>query len=160
VNTILLATDGSPSAEAATKEAIALARATGWTLRVVTVWRTPVITGYGLAPAACVPEAAEFEREQAAAVALAAVARAAEAGIGSTWELREGVVPAREICAAADEANARLIVIGAHGWGAIQRLVFGSVSAAVMHRAHRPVLVVRAPEAEERDAFETRKAVA
>jgi hypothetical protein len=34
------------------------------------------------------------------------------------------------------------------------------VSAAVMHRAHRPVLVVRAPEAEERDAFETRRAVA
>jgi Universal stress protein family. len=50
VNTILLATDGSPSAQAATVEAIELASATGWSLRVLTVWQTPVLTSFGYAP--------------------------------------------------------------------------------------------------------------
>jgi nucleotide-binding universal stress UspA family protein len=36
-----------------------------------------------------------------------------------------------------------MIVIGAHGWGAVRRLMHGSVSSAVMHDAPCPVLVVR-----------------
>jgi len=35
------------------------------------------------------------------------------------------------------------IVIGAHGWGAFGRIWHGSVSMAVTHEAHCPVLVVR-----------------
>jgi hypothetical protein len=34
-------------------------------------------------------------------------------------------------------------VIGAHGWGAFGRIWHGSVSMAVTHEAHCPVLVVR-----------------
>jgi hypothetical protein len=34
-------------------------------------------------------------------------------------------------------------VIGAHGWGAIRRLAFGSVSLAVLTNAPCPVLVAR-----------------
>jgi hypothetical protein len=37
----------------------------------------------------------------------------------------------------------RLIVVGSHGWGALRRLVFGSVSTALLHEAPRPVLVAR-----------------
>jgi nucleotide-binding universal stress UspA family protein len=145
MNTILLATDGSPSAEAATSEAVRLAQATGWRLRVVTVWRTPILTGYGYAPVAYVPELAEAEKEHAGNVARDAVDTAAEAGVRGTWELREGDA-AEEICAAAAESGAALIVLGAHGWGTLQRLVFGSVSTAVLHHAQCPVLVVRATE--------------
>jgi nucleotide-binding universal stress UspA family protein len=145
MNTILLATDGSPSAEAATNEAVELAWATGWRLRVVTVWRTPILTGYGYAPAAYAPELAEAEREHAATVAQQAVEAAAEAGIRGTWELREGDAAA-EICEAAAETGAALIVVGAHGWGPVRRLVFGSVSTEVLHHAPCPVLVVRATE--------------
>jgi nucleotide-binding universal stress UspA family protein len=36
-----------------------------------------------------------------------------------------------------------MIVIGAHGWGSLGRLWHGSVSMAVVHDAHCPVLVVR-----------------
>ena len=36
-----------------------------------------------------------------------------------------------------------MIVVGAHGWGPIRRLWHGSVSIAVLHEAHCPVLVVR-----------------
>jgi nucleotide-binding universal stress UspA family protein len=49
MKTILLATDGSPSAERATGEAIELALATGWRLCVVSAWKRPVWE-YGLAP--------------------------------------------------------------------------------------------------------------
>jgi nucleotide-binding universal stress UspA family protein len=147
MNTILFATDGSPSAKAASHEAFELARATAWRLRVITVWRAPILTGYGFAPVPYMPELADIEREHAEKVAREAVEAAGAAGIEATWELRQGDA-SDEICAAADEMSARLIVIGAHGWGALQRLVFGSVSTAVLHHAHCPVLVVRGAEVE------------
>ena len=37
----------------------------------------------------------------------------------------------------------RFLVIGSHGWGAVKRAVFGSVSTGVLHHAACPVLVVR-----------------
>lgn len=145
MKTILLATDGSPSAERATDEAIALAAATGWPLSVVTVWNMPIVTGYGYAPYPLPRELADAEREHAQEVAAAAVARAADAGLDATFELRTGL-PADEICAAAEESEAALIVIGAHGWGPVRRFIFGSVSTHVMHTAACPVLVVHGDE--------------
>jgi len=145
MKTILLATDGSPSAQLATDEAIEIAAATGWPLRIVTTWNRPIVTGYGYAAYPLPAELAKAEREHAQAVAAAAVTKAGEAGVSATFELREGL-PAEEICAAAAETTSTLIVIGAHGWGAVKRLLFGSVSTHVMHAAHCPVLVVRAEE--------------
>jgi nucleotide-binding universal stress UspA family protein len=147
VNTILLATDGSPSAQAATVEAIELASATGWTLRVLTVWQTPVLTSFGYAPAVYDPKLTELEKEHAAEVAQRAAALAHEAGLEATFEVRQGF-PADEICAVAAESEPRLVVLGAHGWGAFKRLVFGSVSNAVLHHSSSPVLVVRMAEPE------------
>jgi nucleotide-binding universal stress UspA family protein len=142
MDTILFATDGSPASKPAADEAFALAKATGWKLRVVTVWRAPILTGYGFAPAPYMPELAEIEREHANKVAQEAVEAAKAAGIDATGELRQGAA-SDEICAAAEETSARLIVMGAHGWGAVQRLVFGSVSTSVLHHAPCAVLVVR-----------------
>jgi nucleotide-binding universal stress UspA family protein len=151
MKTILLATDGSPSAELATGEAIALAAATGWPLRIVTVWNVPIQTGYGYEPMALPPDLAEVEEDHARELAAAAAARAVAAGLDATFELREGS-PAEEICAAAAATRAALIVIGAHGWGAFKRFLFGSVSTHVMHAAPCPVLVVRADENEPADS--------
>jgi nucleotide-binding universal stress UspA family protein len=147
VNTILFATDGSPSAQKALHEAIELAKATGWRLRVLTVWQAPLLAAYGYTPAAYVPELADAEREHATEVARAAVAAAVQAGIDATAETREGS-PAVEICEAAAEMGARLIVLGAHGWGAVKRVLFGSVSTHVMHTAPCAVLVVRMTDGE------------
>jgi nucleotide-binding universal stress UspA family protein len=152
VNTILLSTDGSPSAQAATAEAIELASATGWTLRVLTVWQTPVLTSFGFAPSVYDPKLAELEKEHAAEVARSAASLAHEAGVEATYEVRQGF-PADEICAVAAELQARLVVLGAHGWGALRRLVFGSVSNAVLHHASSPVLVVRMAEPEAEAAI-------
>ena len=149
MSTILLATDGSVSARAATVEAIKLAKATGWQLHVVTAWELPTVTGYGYAPGAYVPiqELCEAEEEHATEVAENTVKEAAKAGVIAAFSIRKGYA-AEEICDAADELDATLVVMGAHGWGAFKRLVFGSVSTGVLHHAKCPVLVVRTEETE------------
>jgi nucleotide-binding universal stress UspA family protein len=143
MDTILLATDGSPSARAATAAAIELAVATGWQIRVLTVWQTPIVAGYGYAPIVALPELAEAEREHALGVAERAVEAAGAAGVSATVQIREGEA-ASEICSVARELETRLVVVGSHGWGPVTRLLFGSVSTHVLHHAPCPVLVVRA----------------
>lgn len=150
MNTIVLATDGSPSAARATTKAIELAQATGAPLHVVTAWSIP-ISAYGYAPLVVVPEVESAEREKGEQALARVVEQASAAGVEATSSLREGE-PVEEICAAARELDAFLVVVGAHGWGAVRRLVFGSVSTGVLHHAPCPVLVVRADEqARERD---------
>ncbi len=141
MHTILLATDGSPSAKKATTTAIDLAKATGWKLRVVAVWQIPVYE-YRYLPLQYTPELVESARGHAATVVKDAVEAAKKEGVAATSELRQGY-PIDEICAAATETSADLIVLGAHGWGALKRILFGSVSTAVLHSAPCPVLVVR-----------------
>ncbi len=138
---ILLATDGSPSAEAATREAVELARATGWALTILTVWHVPV-TGFAYEPLVSVPEVAEAVQQRAQQALNAAAAAARASGLEPEVRLVEGL-PAPDICDLARERSATLVVIGSHGWGTVQRLLFGSVSAAVLHHAPCPVLVVR-----------------
>jgi len=66
------------------------------------------------------------------------------AGIAAEGEIREAQLGhiARNILAAADEHDARVIVIGSGGHGDLPHLPFGSVSHRLLHLATRPVLVV------------------
>jgi nucleotide-binding universal stress UspA family protein len=141
MQTILLATDGSQSAQRATEIATELAKATGWRLHVVAVWHIPLYD-YGYVPLGLSPELIEAAREHAGTVVKAAVEAARKAGVTATSEFRQGDA-VDEICAAASESSADLIVVGAHGWGALKRIVLGSVSTAVLHSAPCPVVVVR-----------------
>jgi nucleotide-binding universal stress UspA family protein len=141
MKTILLATDGSPSAQKATDVAIELAGALDATLRIVSVWQIPVYD-YGYVPVQYAPELAAAQRDGAGVAAGQVVAAAKAAGVRATSELRQGIL-SDEICAAAEETAADMIVLGAHGWGAVKRVLFGSVSTAVLHHASCPVLVVR-----------------
>lgn len=50
--------------------------------------------------------------------------------------------PWRVICDIADELEAELIVLGARGLSRVQSALLGSVSAAVVQHARRPVLIV------------------
>jgi nucleotide-binding universal stress UspA family protein len=143
---IVLATDGSPSAAEATLQAVELARSLDAPLVAVSVEHAPLAgTGYyGSAEVmAELARAAAVRVEETLAQALAI---ADEAGVACDAVHAAGSVP-DEICRIAARRRARMIVIGAHGWGPLRRVLQGSVSTAVVHQARCPVLVVgAAPE--------------
>jgi len=140
MNPIILATDGSPSAADATRQAVELARSTGAKLFVVSVWHAGS-TAYS--PTAALPESKRAAKEQACEAARGAVEDAQAAGI-ETESFVLGGDAVERICESAADTGASLLVVGSHGWGPVRRLVSGSVSTALLHRAPCPVLVVRA----------------
>jgi nucleotide-binding universal stress UspA family protein len=145
---ILLATDGSPSADAATREAIDLARAFGAPLTVVSVAQ-PVLPIYGTYYG-YTELAADLRKTEAGHVAqtLAAVReRVTAVGVECETVALEGSPAGDEICRFAREHGPRLLVVGAHGWGRLGRLLHGSVSTHVLHHAPCPVLVVLGEDA-------------
>ena len=144
---ILFATDGSPSAEEAQKEAFELAQRLDAPLVVVSVVHVslPAIgySGYGYSN--IVAELTEAEHHRVTAL-LASVAEAAEAeGVHCSTVAVDGFA-VEEICRKASEFDAQLIVVGSHGWGAARRFLSGSVSTGLVHAAPCPVLVVRPHE--------------
>jgi nucleotide-binding universal stress UspA family protein len=143
---ILLATDGSPSAEAATHEAIELAQAFSAPLVVVSVVHpaVPPYAGYYGYPE-IVADIHATERERVGKVIAAVKELASSAGLPCETVAADGP-PAAEICRVAEERDPRLIVVGAHGWGRVGRLLHGSVSTDVLHTAPCPVLVVHGDE--------------
>lgn len=144
---IVVGTDGSPSADIALAEAVALARQTGDSVIVVTVWQA-LQGDFGLAypPTAVLSDLLDSERKHAEETLERAADAAREAGVPFQARLLTGD-PAEQICALADEVGARLIAVGTHGHGAMMRLLVGSVSAAVIKHADRPVLVAQRREA-------------
>jgi nucleotide-binding universal stress UspA family protein len=141
---ILLATDGSPSATEAQKEAFELAGRLDAPLVAVSVVH-PVAPPVGYAAygyADILRELTEAERHRMEAL-LAEVAESAEGeGVRCSTVVAQGFA-VEEICRRASEYDAELIVVGSHGWGAARRLLSGSVSTGLVHSAPCPVLVVR-----------------
>jgi nucleotide-binding universal stress UspA family protein len=137
---ILIATDGSPSAQEAVAFGLELAAdqdAVATFVFVVPAVDVVPTGGFGLT--ASMPHEvtdAEYEpleraREQAEGAGVAAHAR-----------LLRGDA-ADEIVAFADVIDADLIVVGSRGHGTLASTLLGSVSRGVLHEARRPVLVVR-----------------
>jgi nucleotide-binding universal stress UspA family protein len=90
--------------------------------------------------------ASQFADEPDAEKQQAALAEAkalfAESGIEALGAAPVGL-PADEIVRLAKESGADLIVLGARGLNPLKRLVLGSVSTDVLHRAPCDVLVVK-----------------
>jgi nucleotide-binding universal stress UspA family protein len=130
---VVVGVDGSPNADAAVGFAFeeALQRRCGVT--AVYGWDAPAQGGHG--------------REREAGRVLA--------GWLAGWsdkcpevELRERLVHDSPVAALVTaSAGAKLVVVGAHGSGGRRSLLLGSVTHAVLHRAHSAVAVVRAPAA-------------
>ena len=149
---VLLATDGSPSAAAATAEAIELAHAVGAPLIVTCVANcAPPPYGAYYGYAALVAEVRKAEDEHVAEVLAETRAQAEEAGVLCETVPLEGIV-GREICELARERSPRLVVVGAHGFGPVGRILHGSISTHVLHHAPCPVLVVHGDESGEVNA--------
>jgi len=66
-----------------------------------------------------------------------------DAGIDATGLIVKGQ-PAKAIIEQADRQEADLIIVGSHGFGAVFKMLLGSVSSAVLKKAGRPVLIVPA----------------
>lgn len=74
--------------------------------------------------------------------------RATAAGVERVEHSISRGSPAREIVAAAEGADADLVVMGTHGRSGLQRVVLGSVTETVLRHASVPVLAI--PTEEER----------
>jgi nucleotide-binding universal stress UspA family protein len=133
---VVVATDGSESAEEAAAAGARLARTLG--TRAVLVYVRPPIGTLGE------PYYQEKLSEQMAYARAAldrAQAIAGEQGCEADAEVLEGS-PAEQIVELARVREAPVIVVGSRGLGAVAGAVLGSVSSAIIHRADRPVLVV------------------
>jgi nucleotide-binding universal stress UspA family protein len=142
MSVILVATDGSAAATAALDAAIELAREGGHSLALVTVWRA-LQGDFGLTypSTAVLGDLLDAERTHAETTLVDAKRRAADAGVQATTRLETGD-PAERICACARALDARMVAMGTHGYGGMMSLLAGSVSAEVIRKAGRPVLVV------------------
>lgn len=142
METVLLATDGSPCAEDATGAAIDLAQRLELPLLAVAVAHdeAPLYGYYGYAEITV--ELRKIAARHLAETLAAVKERAADAGVECETILLEGL-PGEQICRIAGDRGARVVVVGTHGWGRVGRLIHGSVSTYVLHHSTVPVLVVR-----------------
>jgi nucleotide-binding universal stress UspA family protein len=137
IETILLATDGSPASEPASEQAIDLATQVQARLLVVSVFAA------SSRPSEASTEAAVVDsRDSLTSKAQAIVQRAKAAGADATFLVWEGDA-GEAIVAAANSEGVDLIVVGSHGRSGVSRFFIGSVSDYVVRHAHCPVMVVR-----------------
>ena len=146
---LLVALDGSPRAPDVLKAAVAQAQATGAELvllRAVGIPGDLPFTAMAMSPADVLSIL-----EQRAKTELNELARGLIPN-GLVWGTRVETSAAWvAICQTAQAIDANLIVIGAHGYGALDRLL-GTTAARVVNHADRSVLVVRPLESTSKDA--------
>jgi nucleotide-binding universal stress UspA family protein len=142
----LLCYDGSAPARHAIEVAGELLG--GGTALVLTVWepfRAGIVEPIGTTIALASGLAKEFDAisvELATKSANEGVEAAADAGFDATPLVLRGK-PRDVIVAAAEEHDARAVVMGNRGQGGAESVLYGSVSTGVLHRCPVPVLVVR-----------------
>jgi nucleotide-binding universal stress UspA family protein len=138
---ILLATDGSPNAQAAAAWVGCLVRDDPEAaVTVLTVF--PLYVGYDANGATALAVPSDAEVAGLTAPVLADAVRALGDVAGRVDTLAEVGTPAEKIVEVADERGCDLIVLGRRGHGPLATLLVGSVSDRVVHLARRPVAVV------------------
>lgn len=148
---VLICYDGSPSAQRALS--VAASALDGAPMVLLNIWNPPkrvMADSFGVAESEHGPTYQRLEE--------LATNRAAEIlAEGETEAQRRGLpVTTRQevnrssiwktILDVADDVDATLIVAGTHGHTAVESGLLGSVSNALVHHAHRPVLLVPTPD--------------
>jgi nucleotide-binding universal stress UspA family protein len=149
---LLVALDGSPTAERVLEHTEALARAFGSTVTLfrATVAGEAVMTrtaGIGqslgdVGPLVDPTPILEVEREAAISYLNAVAARLKQHDLNVNTEHFEGP-PAEEIVERARALGVSLILMTTHGRSGLARAIFGSVAESVLRHAPCPVLLVR-----------------
>lgn len=143
---ILVATDGSPTANLGMEQAVGLAKALGSRLHLVHVVNEASLVGP-------YPIGTTFDRmleelqAHGAAVLKTAEAKVRDAGIEVDSALLEayGGAAGEPILREAAAWPADLIVCGTHGRRGLRRIVLGSDAEYILRQSPVPVLIVRAP---------------
>ncbi|HEV8359963.1 MAG TPA: universal stress protein [Candidatus Thermoplasmatota archaeon] len=144
---ILLAVDGSDGASRAFAWVERLAPAFKAHVAVATVVPpATVMDSYAsqFLPTAGMAAGALLQEEEARAEQLVAglAARLEGQGVDASHTVLIGS-PAAELLKLAEREHADLVVVGAHGGGAVERALLGSVADAVKNHAHASVLLAR-----------------
>jgi len=145
---ILVALDGSETANLALDEAMTLAKEGGSIVRGIYV-----IDAYSFAPQLefiSLQEVASSIRDEASGVLAKAKKKLDAAGVISETKIVETEVSGERIAQAiAKEANswpADLIVVGTHGRRGFSHFLLGSVAESIVRVASKPVLLIRGKE--------------
>jgi nucleotide-binding universal stress UspA family protein len=152
---VVVAYDGSEEAQAAVRAAAGL-----FAFRrivIASVWEPGLAmamasatdpTGIGYLPPTgeAMAETDRIQREHAVEVAEDGVRLAQGSGAAAeAYPVADEVDIARTVAELAVQLDAAAIVVGSRGLGAVKSKLLGSTSAALLHHASTPVLVVRAP---------------
>jgi len=145
---ILITTDGSELADRGLEHGLALAKAVGAAVTIVTVTDNQLPSPYDVAFNARrgrnpLEEQRAAEDAAARMILEAAAEKARAAGVGATTVHIAERHPAEGIVEAARERKADLIVMSSHGRRGVRRLMLGSQTAEVVTSTTIPVLVVR-----------------
>ena len=143
---ILIATDGSDVGQKGVDHGLALAKALGARVLVLTVSEPfpASVSALAYAPSEAMLDDFESGQAKAASETLAAIkAEAGQAGVTAETMYVADAQPAEAILAAAQSHQCDLIVMGSHGRRGLGRLVLGSKAYEVVSHGHIPVLVVR-----------------
>ena len=139
IKTMLLGYDGSEPSKKALDVAIKFAKQLGAKLYILYVINVDVTTElFGEYRG----KIAEELMDKAKKLVNEAVEKAKSEGVDAEGLVEAGV-PAEKIVEVAKNKNADLIVVGAHGYGGVKKLLIGSVSEKVIRLSVRPVLVVK-----------------
>jgi nucleotide-binding universal stress UspA family protein len=136
---IVVGYDGSSCGNSALDEALDLAAALQDRVTVVFGYAPPGIWGGEIADHEQAIE--ELGEKMTADARRRAEARGAEIEVELVPKR-----PAEALIEAADERDARMIVVGSGGEGALKGIILGSTPHKLLHISERPVLVVRADE--------------
>jgi nucleotide-binding universal stress UspA family protein len=137
---IVIATDGSPSAQEAVGVGIELAAEEAATVTFVHVLPADDFVVAGRLGS--LPKAHRVDMDESEVALREAAAAAEAAGVTYTLERISGDT-VDEIVAVADSAEADMLVIGSRGRGPLTSALLGSVSKGVLGESRRPVLIVR-----------------
>lgn len=149
---ILIAVDGSAESRAAVRWAAREAPMHHEALTLMHVMQ-PVVVSWPIGPEQAA--IAKWQEDNARDVMLQARNDLAAATMDEVqpFEVRTEVVHSDVVHALVDaSSDARMIVMGSRGRGALDRILLGSVSRGVLHHAHCPVAIIHVDEASPIDS--------
>ena len=139
-DSLLIAIDGSgnPRAVQQTLDLAEQYTATVHALYVIDI----VQSGPGITGRSNISSTQSILRDEGLEVLKTITASARDREIPIVTEIREGM-PAREICAYANETEIDLLILSPHGRTGFSRFLHGSVTEETMNRTKRPVLTIQ-----------------